>query len=428
MCVALCSLLTATAWGWPPVTQHFRIGYRPDFDDVGTVVNDDFIHTNAVRPAQFVEVKLLLNGITHDLGVTDEDGIVTFLNVDPDDDYELVVYAHHDFENSGRDFFVRNTAGGIILQAQADLSSPPVATTTTDFVFDAAVPGQEWVNLAVVGSWMIARRPNGWPTFADNGAVYTMVFQPPPNNSSAVGVYYPDDLATYINPNDRGGFASKYVIAHEFAHQLQHWAPYVANPYFGIWDVPSEVDYDAPDDSSCPWVADTHYVVSKEYQSAAILEGMADWIAAVAFNDTTEDNCRLKPYGDYPWLDTFADSDEQYSCQGWDDTTSTGDSGGVEWTGYSIDAFDYLGDYCNAGTMTDRGTELDWMRFFWDLDRENTGGEGMTFAELMDIWAAAEPYQWDSIGTGARPELEAAFDAAGFGVEWDDQDHNGIFR
>jgi hypothetical protein len=431
--LTLITALASVAWGWPPVTQNFRVGHRTDLDDVGAAVDDDYFKQNGVRPAAWARVGLFKNGALQAYDWTDGDGIVTFSNVDPDDSYVVQLLAYHDFEGSGRHFYVRDDVGGDILTADTAPFNPPTVSTTTDVVFDAAVSGQEWINLAAVGSWMIARRPAAWPTYADNPYVeYTMVFLPPPTDPDLVGQYDPSDTATYINPNDRGGFASKYIIAHEFAHQLQHWVN-VPSP-LGPTGWGAAINYAAADDANCPYASgDYHYVVSKEYQSAAILEGMADWIAAVAFNGTDGDDCRLKPYGAFPWIDGSLSVPTEFSCQGWDDVANEGDDGGVEWTGYSIDAFDYLGDYCAAGTTDDRGTELDWLRFFWDLDRSSAGGEAMDFADLVDLYADAQSFDWptdpnDPSYVSARELLFDAFDAAGFASEWAAQDHNGIDR
>lgn len=129
---------------------------------------------------------------------------------------------------------------------------------------------------------------------------------------------------------------------------------------------------------------------------------------------------------DVPYTDTAISLPDQFSCQGWDDVGNTGDNGGIEWSYYSIDAFDYLGDYCNTGTMTDRGTELDWLRFFWDLDRESTGGEGMSFYTMVDLYGDALPYAWSS--SDAHDDLESVY-ATTYSSEWGAQETlNGVHR
>lgn len=426
MVLALYALLAPPAWGGPFLTQHLQLFHKPDLDDVGAAVDDDYIVSNNPRPAAFASVTLFKNGVIQAFGQTDEDGLVTFTNVDAAADYSVRLQAQHDYQNSGRDFYVRDALGGNIMAATMPYNPPAVSVTTT-LIYDAAVSSQKWINLAAVGYWMIARRPAAWPT----NATYLMVLQAPPSPyEDFVGLYDIGDTVTYINPNDRGGYASKYVIAHEFAHQLQNWVIFKWGDPGGTLGVVSnwgqESDYDATDDclNEDP---DSHYMVSKEFQSAAINEGMADWLAAITFNQTDENDCRLKPYGNFLWLDGTPPDDGQFSCQGWNDNNNTGDNGGAEWTGYGIDAFDYLGDYCNIGTTTDRGTELDWLRFFFDLDRTSSGGESMNVADILDLYADADPYDWDT-STSARPALFNAFDAADEEGHWNNQDHNGIFR
>jgi hypothetical protein len=401
-------LLGATdAWG---VSVDFRIGHEVDLDAVedGTfVVGDDYFVTNGVYKARWATVYLVNETTsTESLGFTDDDGEVTF-NLTSGHTYHMRLMAHHDVDLSGRDLYVRDGTGAIY-----SANSDPFTTTSlnlsglNDLVYEAAE--HEWINLAAIGSWLIWRRPDAFPRYSDNGANYDMKL-----GTTSIYLGSDADSQTSVIDDARAGFAVKRVIAHELAHQMQHW-----NSYSGSGDVEDRAPHDdiTYDDASVctPNSGAGHQTVSKERQSGAILEGMAEWAAAVAFNNTNQGQCRLAPGQVTTWRWGQSGDDDAYSCEGYAD----GDYG-VEWTAFGVDGLDYLGDThdplgllppytcLDAGETTNVATELDWNRFLWDL----THTDDVPFASIVEAFADAEPWNWPDPMLLPAEEFADAFEA-----------------
>src|SRR5690606_34953978 len=125
-------------------------------------------------------------------------------------------------------------------------------------------------------------------------------------------------------------------------------------------------------------------------------------------------------------------------CEGVIVQSSDGDWGsGVQLA----DARDWLTDLVSAdddwdndgvqcsGTLVNRGTEHDWMRFWWDMLTD----EGIGVGELADIYDLMNPRSWDlyqttPIGMLDDPvqRLESAASAAGRHTEYTNQRNNGV--
>ena len=82
------------------------------------------------------------------------------------------------------------------------------------------------------------------------------------------------------------------------------------------------------------------------------------------------------------------------------------------------------------GTLTNRGTEWDWLRFWWDL----TTDQDVYCTDCMDIWNTANPDTWNASGDGSgsnypATRLRNAANTEGFLTEWDNEDYlNGVYR
>lgn len=193
-------------------------------------------------------------------------------------------------------------------------------------------------------------------------------------------------------------------------HELGHQLAYRKNGDNG----PSK-SYDAAWNNCFTDNEQKHEAVSKEYQSAAASEGFAHYYAAVSFNDTAQSDCGFAYYKSTDWnLDDNLDP-QWVSCEGGPMT--------------GVDGHDYLGDWC-TGTLTNRATEWDWLRFLWDLDTD----EGVTTEQIFEIWAGAYPHTWvaygDATGSGyPASRLRDAADARGLLTAWDAWDNeNGVQR
>ncbi|MEA2080922.1 MAG: hypothetical protein U9P00_13915 [Pseudomonadota bacterium] len=60
------------------------------------------------------------------------------------------------------------------------------------------------------------------------------------------------------------------------------------------------------------------------------------------------------------------------------------------------DQYDYMGEWCaGTGVVDNRGNQLDWMRFFWDL-----GKSGLDFKDVVAIYVESKPLKWKAKGRG----------------------------
>lgn len=452
-------LLVPEAAAFPIVNQIIRVGHTVAFDDADNANGngEEFFKTNTNYAAREAWVELYEEP-SHTLagqGWTDDDGYIQFNSVDKAKQYTLELYGWHDHNINGERQLSVLDASGFIVSALSSAFYPTstlFTTTTISISFDAAVSGQEWVNSAAIGSWAIRRRPASFPTDSDNGAYYTIVMDDPANCptplSTAASYCYPE-MAVYIDPTDVLGWARKYIIAHEFGHELQHWA-LVPSPSADPQDYMYGAGYEAPSDAlGCRDYNPTHSFNSYEYQSAAIVEGMANYFAAVVFNNTSENDCRYDSGPSYPWVLGGAVTGAQFSCEGYDPSTGHPlgeDDDGAEYA-FGIPAGNYfLFDPPNTATTnlpcsdntitTNRGIELDWMRFFWDLDNK----EDIDLSDIINVWSSTkaaggtitDPWNWgDSGDTGDMPRyrLNGVFDYYGFGAQWDTwAEANGVVQ
>ena len=134
-----------------------------------------------------------------------------------------------------------------------------------------------------------------------------------------------------------------------------------------------------------------HSLTSKEYQSTAAVEGWADFYSANLWNDATTSDCTYVRH--YPTdfdLDSTDDTplDNSSSCEG------------VPVSGLPsyVSADDWLEDLVNAadaggctGTLSNRGAQYDWLRFFWDMRTD----QALTLGNLAVLWDDMDPRTFD---------------------------------
>lgn len=230
----------------------------------------------------------------------------------------------------------------------------------------------------------------------------------------------------YVSPNADD---KKYIIVHELGHQVAARVNYVGNS--GVCSQGScaaDNNYGAPR-NGCPLETNlcdgcvNHNFNQQEYASSAFWEGVAHYWAAVAFNNTTESDCSFGYYKDTDWdLDGLylgAQESKPFAV-----SCATGPT--------LAPAADYLGDMCTDGSTAcdnaadgncdNRGTEYDWLRFFWDADATL----GVSTTDIYRIVDEADPDTWndDDVGTAANDPAQRIHDAAstvlGSGVSaWD---------
>lgn len=219
------------------------------------------------------------------------------------------------------------------------------------------------------------------------------------------------------------GVVRRFIIVHEMGHALGYFAA-------GSYSPP--IEYADPDQGNCYTVsARDHEMNSKEWQSAAILEGWAHFYAAVAFNLTNETDCGFVYYKTQDY-----DLDPQHIVEAADPHAFSCEAGPI-FTTTGVDAKDYLGDWC-TGDLDDRGTEMDWLRFWWDLLTEESAT--VAFDDCAAIYALGVTgplivSDWDpdpdgSTINGDRPgwRMGTAATVLGFTTEWAAHVDNGVDR
>lgn len=239
------------------------------------------------------------------------------------------------------------------------------------------------------------------------GETYTLYDQgcpPQPTGSCARedGIYIADNHAD-----------EKRVIAHELGHAVDVAAT------GGQGHI---MDYEAVVDDCTPaYTDDGHSMNSKEYASAAFVEGFAHFYSAVAFNDLqTNADCELWKSGvdwdlDADDLEGPPEDPEHFSC-------SEGFTAGPALAPILIPDEDLLGAFCiGTGESENRATEYDFLRAMWVLATV----EGVPVETLFDLWAEANPHSWEVNGEGTGGDYpsarmhDAAFSVGGSALQAD---------
>jgi hypothetical protein len=205
----------------------------------------------------------------------------------------------------------------------------------------------------------------------------------------------------------------KFVIAHEIGHVVGGIRDGNTGPNF---------DYSAGADGGCPVGGTAHTRHSKEFQSAVAVEGWASFFSESMWNSGLESDC---VYDNQFLTDWDLDGTS-------DDTVGTGipvagymNCEGIPVPGVAswVTARDYLSDMVDAadpagcgGTKVNRGTEYDWMRFFWDMRTD----EGVVLSTLVDLYDDMNPHTWDENGgtttTSDDPTARLSSAASGLGT------------
>jgi hypothetical protein len=381
--------------------------------DADATNGDDYFTDTSDRPARGSRVK-----------ITDSSGSTVFDDYTPWDggsagctgslslstsSAPYTVYIYADAEVSGNNVRVYddNTSPAIWYSSQ---SYTPTGSGTVDLVTGSH---QAWT-IASSAGWALKRRDGGIAaTFDFHTCACPSSSTASCTDASASGSCLQGATGDLFIAS--GHDLRKFTVTHELGHALA----YVADGY----NSPSK-SYSAAN-STCPGTGGSHHFTEKEFQSAAAVEGFAHYYAAVSWNKTNESDCYYVP-------NKIVDWDADGSTTGSWDTSGvfTCEGGGPVSPSTTIDARDFYTDYCMAGgSNNNRGTEYDWLRFFWDLDTD----ESMSFTDILTVWDDSNPRLWTASGGGTGSgypayELYLAAYYAGFGTDWTDQWDNGAYR
>lgn len=258
--------------------------------------------------------------------------------------------------------------------------------------------GDEW-NLLVVGITALHRRTAGvggetfefWPTLCPTAL--------------DASCFDPSTERIYINPIGADGpfdptYPTHLQLKQVIAHELGHAIAYALDAHS-----PAATAVLLEPDGNCidtfgPWVR-------KQYTSKAASEGLANYYAAVVFNEPGGATCEL--------YRGFEDFNQDFVKGNGNETTPSceGNPALEDWA-----AEDYLLHEC-VGVLEDRGTILDWTRAFWDFGQQ----PGVSTEDVFAMWDLANPRNWDADGGGSTsddPEerLAAAAATLGLSAEW----------
>lgn len=414
--VPLLLMLPGTASAY---TVTFCATLQVDYSDSDLGTDDaaygDFFASNSNKLARGVKVMVVGSDLSIQSDYADwsgsTPGCTMGFTMTAAHTYDVLIYA--EAEVAGNTIKVKNTPTLNELWYGLALDNwSPSATATVNIV--TANTHDAW-NVLAAATHAMWRRDGGLEnkTF-DFYTVYDAVVDPCNNGTGACSA----GGDVFLNTS---GNASRFVIVHEMGHALGYFAS-DASTSVGDYTANSGICYTA---SASPRV---HEMNSKEWQSSAIKEGWAHFYAAVAFNELTETDCGFVYYKSQNYdLDLSIESADPHaiSCEA-----------GPIFTLSSVDAKAYMEDWCD-GTWTNRGVELDWLRFWWDFLQEESTVNFADCASIYDnalngtTWPAIGP--WDPTPGSGTPDANRPYirmeDAAAFlglATEWAAHVDNGV--
>ena len=400
---AIAIALSTTRAVADPVTVRFCGWYDVSFEDVAELqphLDDDYLRDNAPKPARGAQIvaretsfpyaptAVFVDDAHPELACSQ--GVV----LDDDKTYDLMLFAHArvggnvlrvrtcDGDPSDADDVECETPNRTYVHVEPEPWRP-----TSGLKHITTAPGPEW-NIAAAAGFAMYRRDGCLQ--GERFTLFTEVCHWDIDSSCQVG------QSVYIGP---AAAHRKYVIAHELGHAVAE----AGNQWRDELGMAS--------DSRPPCQSG---IIESDYSSVAAIEGVAWYYAAVAFNNTTHDDCEIYRPDDYDGSGAIEGSRNELtpSCRG-----------DPQWRLYPFaQSFEtwpdrgYLHAMCEE-THDDRGTALDWMRAFWEADADR----GFDTCDVLRMWDLADPDGWSPAGGGVdapRDRLEAAAEAMGLGEAW----------
>lgn len=186
-----------------------------------------------------------------------------------------------------------------------------------------------------------------------------------------------DEIVVSIDDTTEHRYRQKFLVGHEVGHALEESHQFVT---FGTQEyLYGNGFYDlAGGGAACGSGEELHALTSLERTSDAIMEGFAHFLSADAYNDHNQATGRFTYYKD----DLEFPRDIRLEGQ-------TAFNMAAPW-----ESNRFAQRVCND-TMENSGTELDWLRFFWDLHSEvgAADGEHLSLFKLR-VDAAFQGTEW----------------------------------
>lgn len=387
--------------------------YDLDYDDMDASIGDDYYITPGAYPAYGarVQVECVTCGVPPTPVVETYlphavPTCITVVGLSTSELYRVRLKTRANLQG-GNEVTVRDTkfaSGGKLYSTSWQSFQVPASGTGTATITAPALV--QWHAAAAAG-WSVLHN-NGDPSSGGVPAyTYKVLMTTPPecNDSQGISPFACQlDGFVWLGDANLGAAFKKWLVAHEMGHLVAYHETGGAQDY---WDYTA----DPEDCYTSEATGSSHEFNSREFHSAAFVEGLGNLYGAAAFNSLADASCFFQSNnGDIDWNNdrTTVDNDDIVDC-------NNGPMVG-------IDADDYLGDECTAGQLTDRATEYDYTRMLWDLAQQ----DGMPIADMFVALDLALFNDWadESPGTGEwEPTTGLLFGAwlAGWQQEWEDR-------
>ncbi|MCB9678696.1 MAG: hypothetical protein H6737_26575 [Alphaproteobacteria bacterium] len=430
MIAVLISLATPDAAA-ASVFQKVCFKYDANFLDVGN--GDDHVTHNNTYKAQNAKYSISeYGGPTVSSGYLNDDGCVS-LFLSNTKSYLYVMASQANFGAASIDVHpTRSQAQQLYGHAVG-----PVTPTggTYNVTASASIPGNDWVNVMIAWTKTFKRAPAAWPGYS-----YNLYMEAPSGGGAAAweadrfyqGTLYP---GVSIDPNNVAALY-KFALVHELGHAIGFYVNCQRDAACGTaqGEQPFFENESDPCDPTLTGNDLGHDYNSKENQTAAEIEGWAHYVAAFTFNNVGETDCRYTPANIIRWnYDSVQQNNtaEAFSCEGGEGTADN-DYGGAEFTDpvIAVEGRDAFGQFCaGSGDVANRGMEVDWLRFWWDVHQTS----GVTLDDILAIRADMGTNGWSSLDTApaslkVNSRVAQAFYANGLLSVWAAQNNNGITR
>jgi hypothetical protein len=192
----------------------------------------------------------------------------------------------------------------------------------------------------------------------------------------------------------------KFGVAHEVGHWIH--GMWTNNNTGGFW---GQYDYNDPDEAECSYVTPMdgpggHAMRSKEPASGAYIEGLAHYIAALAWNDHDQTEGLFKYYK------------ETILTSAYDDMEAT--DWLVDLEGAGANPVGGVSSWFGAKCDVEPGfsVEMDWLRFFWDYRTNAPAQQNDPIPDHHDVFDLVRftmaNHAWNNMG-GVYPSFLATF-------------------
>ncbi|NLH50379.1 MAG: hypothetical protein GX444_17500 [Myxococcales bacterium] len=261
----------------------------------------------------------------------------SYLSLNTNHTYLVRLYSKAKDDNDNIVHVFQSYSGENLHQQTVDWEYAPTVGTTKLYTYEIINQEHE-TNVLAAASFALSEHPAGL-----SGKNFYLHTQIPPDEN---GAYMASDGTIFLDQTCKDAKTGT-------THELGHLVGLRRNGNQGGYK-----NYGDTGDDNCTSLATDHRLNSREWQSAAVNEGLAHFYTTVTWNDGTENDCE------------FRDKD----CQGGSDYQ-------VDWL-----------NQCNP-PLGSRGNEFDWLRFWWDLHHSAS----ISVQTIFSIWNDANPDTWSGL-------------------------------